>query len=399
MVLGKTRKEIVLIGFAESLAAIEVAFTLLNAGFTVYAFTRKGNKPPLKNCKLIKIIEITDPEKSIESAEKELIDILNSYDIHLYMPLDDHSLFLCNMIRDKVTPKFVGASPSLVQFSLDKRMQIKAAKEAGLNIPDTVIIERKEDLLNICYYPIYIKPALAIRSYNGRLQKGKYHIGINKNNLKKFIDSWQEKEPLLVQKFIKGTGEGLFGYYNNNNGVAWSAHKRLRMMNPHGSGSSACCSIPVDEELRKTVDNLLKKITWKGIFMIEMLKDPTGTAWFMELNGRPWGSMALAIRKGLLYPLWAVEGTLCQDFIPNVKPNNDDVVARHIGREIIHFLQVMKGSKYRNYIIWPGRLRTFINLLKINRKTYFYNYQKNEIRVFISDIIKTVAGQVFKARH
>jgi hypothetical protein len=217
--------------------------------------------------------------------------------------------------------------------------------------------------------------------------------------LEKFIDLWQEKEPYLVQKFIKGTGEGLFGYYYKNNGFAWSAHRRLRMMNPHGSGSSACCSITVDEELRKKVDNLLKKIAWKGIFMIEMLKDPTGTAWFMELNGRPWGSMALAIRKNLFYPLWAVEGTLSQDFIPDVKPNNDDIVARHIGREIIHFLRVMKGSKYRNYIIWPLRLRTFINLLKFNKKTYFYNYRKNEIRVFISDIIKTVTGQIFKARH
>jgi hypothetical protein len=114
MVLGKARKEIVLIGFAESLASIEVAFNLLNEGFTVYAFTRKGKKPPLKYCKLIKIIEITAPEISIESAEKELIDIINSYDVHLYMPLDDASLFLCNIIRDKVTAKFVGADPSLV---------------------------------------------------------------------------------------------------------------------------------------------------------------------------------------------------------------------------------------------------------------------------------------------
>ena len=278
-------------------------------------------------------------------------------------------------------------------------MQINAAKEVGLNIPDTILIERKEDLLNIDYYPIFIKPALAVYSYNGKLQKGKAHIGINKNDLEKFVDSLQENELCLVQSLIKGTGEGLFGYYNINKGVAWSAHRRLRMMNPHGSGSSACYSIPVDEQLRNTADKFLKKIAWDGIFMIEMLKDSNGTAWFMELNGRTWGSMALAIRQGLYYPLWAVEGALSSEFIPEAKSNNDDIVARHIGREIIHFLKVMKGSKYKNHVIWPSRVKTLIDLLKFNKKTHFYNYRKNEIRVFISDTVKTVTDRIFKARH
>ena len=31
-----------------------------------------------------------------------------------------------------------------------------------------------------------------------------------------------------------------------------------------------------------------------------------GPAWFVELNGRPWGSMALARRQGLEYPAWQV---------------------------------------------------------------------------------------------
>ena len=42
------------------------------------------------------------------------------------------------------------------------------------------------------------------------------------------------------------------------------------------------------------------------MFMLELLRDAAGTPWFMEVNGRPWGSMALAVRRGFDYPVWAV---------------------------------------------------------------------------------------------
>ncbi len=36
----------------------------------------------------------------------------------------------------------------------------------------------------------------------------------------------------------------------------------------------------------------------------------------MELNGRTWGSMALARRRGLDYPAWAVQAALDPEFEP-----------------------------------------------------------------------------------
>ena len=51
---------------------------------------------------------------------------------------------------------------------------------------------------------------------------------------------------------------------------------------------------------------MLSHTQWRGMFMLEFLRAKDGTAWFMELNGRPWGSMALARRSGLEYPAWAL---------------------------------------------------------------------------------------------
>lgn len=392
----KKRKEIVIIGFAESLAAIETVFNLLDGGFNVYAFTRKKKALPLNKCKSIKILEIPAPEESADSAEMELINIIKSINADFLMPLDDASLWLCNKIRGKVKSKFVGPKESAVNLALDKQLQVEAAKKAGFNIPTTKIIEKVDKLLSIDYFPVIVKPALAVRLSDGRLQKGNIIIGKNKHDLANFAKSWHENEPLLVQPFIPGTGEGIFGYYNINKGGGWSMHKRLRMMNPLGSGSSACYSIPVDENIKKITNRFLQRAAWKGIFMIELLKAEDGTTWFMEINGRTWGSMALAIRQGLDYPVWAIKGTLDPTFMPKAKPKEADIVARHMGREIVHLLMVMRGSKSKRVRKWPSRLQTIKDIFTIKQKDRFYNYRKGEKTIFFKDTIKTVKEQIFK---
>ena len=52
----------VLIGFAESLAAIESAWCLRDAGFEVVAFTRGQRRPALAAAKGIRLVNLPAPE-------------------------------------------------------------------------------------------------------------------------------------------------------------------------------------------------------------------------------------------------------------------------------------------------------------------------------------------------
>jgi hypothetical protein len=44
------------------------------------------------------------------------------------------------------------------------------------------------------------------------------------------------------------------------------------MMNPHGSGSSACGSQEVPDHLKDPVAALVRSCDWRGMFMIELLR-------------------------------------------------------------------------------------------------------------------------------
>ena len=89
--------------------------------------------------------------------------------------------------------------------------------------------------------------------------------------------------------------------------TALSGHRRIRMMNPRGSGSSACRSVPVAHDVIDQVRDMISRSRWHGLFMVELLRDDAESPWFMELNGRAWGSMALARHRGYRYPSWAVQ--------------------------------------------------------------------------------------------
>jgi hypothetical protein len=133
--------------------------------------------------------------------------------------------------------------------------------------------------------------------------------------------------------------------------------------------------------------------------MVELLRDDTGKLWFMELNGRPWGSMALSRCQGLEYPAWHV--ALAMD--PNSRAGLESVftpglICRHVGREFMHVLFVLKGAKSKALRGWPSFWKTIGNVLRIHRGDGYYNWRRDDAKVFFADCYYTVHDNLFKAK-
>ena len=114
----------------------------------------------------------------------------------------------------------------------------------------------------------------------------------------------------------------------------------------------------------------------------------------MELNGRAWGSMALARRAGLEYPAWALRRLEDSDFEPTVTHSLNGHACRHLGREIVHVLMVLRGPKSRALTGWPSRWRALAEVLRFRRGEHWYNWRRSSPRVFLEDSFRTVLDQV-----
>ncbi len=316
------------------------------------------------------------------------------------MPLDDEAALLCGRTNFTEQVILTGPRGDALELALNKRMQVEYAREAGFAVPPTKFVELEPDALTgEIEFPVVFKPAMAVAKSGPGLTRGRSWICCNRAELEAAVASWGGRGPMLLQQFVHGVGEGLFGLATANGVVAWSGHRRLRMMNPHGSGASACATVPnVDEASKASGAAFLARCGWRGLFMIELLRDHAGKLWFMEFNGRAWGSMALARRAGLEYPAWTAQLALNPAAPIQLPPaRNDSIVCRHLGREIMHLLFVLRGSKSKALTEWPS-FWSAASVLRVGRKDRWYNWRANDRRVFVSDVISTIRDQVFKSK-
>ncbi len=381
----------VLIGFADALAAPEAAWSLLESGVPVVAFARRGSRPSLRRCREIEIVYVTAPEDDARASVSDVAARLaDGARFRAVMPLDDAAVWLCDELsRSQSEVQVAGPTDATAAFALDKRQQIAAAAQAGLAVPATTIIESREQIANLEELPVVLKAARPVAERDGRLLQGSGRVCGNRAELERAAAAWDPAEPLLAQPFVLGVGEGLFGLCGPDGLAALSAHRRLRMMNPQGSGSSACVSIPVDPELAAGAERMLTAIGWRGLFMLEFLRDGDGTAWFMELNGRTWGSTALARRLGLEYPAWTVAQLQEPDFVPGAS-TREGLVCRHLGRELVYLLMVLRGPRSVALTRWPGRGEAVRDVSRIRRSDRWYNWRAGDTALFVDDTLSTV---------
>jgi hypothetical protein len=386
----------ILIGFADALSAPECAWSLLAAGHTVAAFAKSGSRPPLRRCKEISIVEMTCPKVDLPAARADFRRLLESGRFSAVMPLDDDSVWLCSAAAsERADVPVLGPTGSTAQLTLDKRLQLEAATAAGFAVPPTKHIESVDDIMALSEFPTVLKPALAIVDRGNVLERATGRVCANRSELARAAQAWTG-EPLLAQPLISGSGEGLFGIAGPTGLHALSAHRRIRMMNPQGSGSSACASAHVDPAQAVLAEKMLLNAGWRGLFMLEFLRDKAGTRWFMELNGRSWGSMALARRAGLEYPAWAMEQLRDDTFEPPATPYSEQT-CRHLGRELIYLLMVMRGPRSVALTDWPPRFKAVREVFRFNRKDGWYNWRPDARAVFFDETVRTVLDQIRRA--
>lgn len=388
----------VLVGFADALAAPEVAASLLGAGHRVVAFSRRGRAVPLRRLRGVQIVEVTAPEENLAACVREVASAADDHDAT--MPLDDAAVLVCDRGLAPDAP-VAGPRGAQARFALDKRLQLAGAEAAGLAVPAWVELPVGLDPSTQPQgwtLPAVLKPALAAEEVDGRLRRLAPRALATQAQLEQVRRAWGAATPAIMQRWVSGVGAGVFGLRYGDGVECLSAHRRVRMMNPAGSGSSACASAPVPGELVGPIERLLGAAGWSGMFMVELLRSGEDW-WFMELNGRPWGSLALARRLGYEYPAWALARLLGEESALCQPPELSELLCRHLGRELVHLLFVLRGPG-SHVGPWPGRRETLRALLGSDpRRTAWYNLGPGTLGLFFEDTWQTVVGQTLGKRR
>lgn len=399
----------VLVGFAESLAAIETVWNLIDEGFEVHAFSRSGAISGLARDRRVTIHHVSAPEADFSRTVQQITEVAEELQWPPLMPLDDVAVLLLSRLgEEKPHSTVVGPVGVLAEFTLDKRLQLDAAAKAGLDVPSTFIVVTEQNQIGAELpdfdAPWIVKPAFAVTVVDNRVVKGATEVANNAAELSVILSG--RNDVVLIQPVITGIGRGVFGQACRGSVSNWSGHRRVRMMNPSGSGSSACRSTDPAPDLVEAAGRFIGSISWDGLFMLEFLADSEGTSWFMELNGRAWGSMILGTHRGFSYPAWSVRGATDQGFrAPQVRPT-PHFTARHLGRELLHLLFVIRGRRRMRahskqglsidplIAGYPSSATALRSVLRWSKGDRVYNARWGHLRVLSTDTFESIAAVV-----
>jgi len=108
---------------------------------------------------------------------------------------------------------------------------------------------------------------------------------------------------ILVQGFVPGRGVGAFALTWHGRVLGRFMHLRRHEV-PHTGGVSSYRMAWWHEKIMEDATAKLRLMKWQGVAMMEYRWDPqTDRFYLMEMNGRFWGSLHLALHAGVDFPL------------------------------------------------------------------------------------------------
>lgn len=253
--------------------------------------------------------QVPNPLADPGEYAKVVRDLVRENRIDCVIPISEASLLALLPIRDELGSA-LNAFPSLGAFSAvsDKQKLLEAARSEGIAVPWQIVVASRDELdvliADTLPYPVVLKPARSVIGQEGARTKVGVTHAISAGVLRERLRSYPaEAYPVMIQQRIIGPGVGIFLLIWQGELLAEFAHRRIREKPPAGGVSVYRESIAADPALVAKSSSLLRRFDWCGVAMVEFkVEEATGTPYLMEINGRFWGSLQLAVDAGVDFP-------------------------------------------------------------------------------------------------
>jgi predicted ATP-grasp superfamily ATP-dependent carboligase len=288
----------------------------------------------------------------------------------LVLPMTERTTLPLSAARDRllqVGSRIVLPPHETVLRAFDKQETTRLARSLGIETPETLVVETESDARRAAHasrYPVVLKPRSS-QEY-GANQVRTTGAPAYARNAEQFMRAWHDmslrSSSIVVQPFIEGIGVGYFALTRNGALCSEFQHRRIRDVRPSGSGSSLRVSVAVDARVRAHSLALLEALRWTGVAMVEYRVLPDGVPVFLEVNGRFWNSLALAVHAGRDFPVLLAQLAANGNVAPQ-PAYRVGVRCRWPLGDVQHLAAVWRGAPAGYPARFPGRFRTLVDVL------------------------------------
>jgi biotin carboxylase len=247
----------------------------------------------------------------------------------------------------------------------NKLATVELARRVDVPTPRTVLVESNADAVRQAAsfeWPVVLKPqrSRSVRDGGGVDAFGVGYAG-DAVELEAEMRELEGRSAVLLQEYCAGEGHGVGLLMDRGQPLLAFQHRRLREVPVTGGPSSFRESVSLDPQLLHYSLRILGALEWTGPAMVEFKVGADGPK-LMEVNGRLWGSLPLAVKSGVDLPARMVDLYLSP---PSGPPEPADfayevgVRSRDLSLELNWIFSVLARACHQEFLPFPPRRKAF----------------------------------------
>lgn len=379
---------------AEYKSALTAIRSLGGKGVYVVAGARKNTAPGLFSRYVRRRFTYPSPVDDragfINSIKKIAKDVGGKERPLLYTFTDATTLAIARMsddISDSVLT--ILPPPASVERSFNKAETVNLAQGLTIKTPRTWFvrgvdeIDLIEDFKNPDSYPLVVKPRHnVVWNESGEGVTASVRVVLGFDELREVWVALYKKtqEPPIVQEFLRGEERGFLALCKDGKILVSCAHRRIRSLSPLGGASVVKETVPEDDfSLRSLSEKMIADLSWTGPIMVEYKIDKRDNrAALIEINGRFWGALPLAVFAGVDFPY--LHYLLAVGEVEELKQTGYrvGVVSRHLWGDIVSLGVTLCKKTPLRAIAYPSRRKALRDFFMTRARGDIFS--KNDIK-------------------
>ena len=301
----------VLVTDAGRSSAVAIIRSLGRGHWHVIAGDADESSPGFHSIHTRRAIRYTSPAEDPPTFVDEMVQLAQDERLDLIIPVTDDAILPLAAARSRFPGSTHLALPNNEQLEAvhDKLATIALAERLGVPVPRTELVTSVGEAARHCRrlgWPVVLKPRYSRVLVGDRIIARQVQYASSLRDLAQaFADAGDQVE-FLMQEYWAGEGTGVELLLDRGTPLLAFQHRRLREVPPSGGPSSYREAVSVDPSLLRQATVLLRELQWTGLAMVEFKSGVHG-ARLMEINGRIWGSLPLALASGIDFPIHLAE--------------------------------------------------------------------------------------------
>lgn len=245
-----------------------------------------------------------------------LADLIQREQFDLVIPCHDAAMLLLQTKRERLESAgriyLLDNAVFETVFSKDKTHEL--GSRLGIRVPKQIVATTADQVRDVAEewrYPVVLKPPSSASLHNPFARKAVKKVW-NADEVDSALRGFDLASGVQVQENFIGYGIGV--EFLARNGEVLTALQHERVHEPlMGGGSSYRKTVALDRELLEATKALVRATSYTGVGMVEFKQNPVTREWVLiEINGRFWGSLPLALAAGMDFPKYLYQ-MLCEE--------------------------------------------------------------------------------------